>query len=170
MAGVVLGVAVQRQVGQHEPEAVGEVLDQRLELAMRQAPGVEEAQARAGGAASPLVGGGSKALSVLKIVGATVPVSGGGAVGLSIAKLGAVTATMLTGGGTVHKLVAASGATVTMRGGGSVNVLYAVEPGDGSIVLIGAEGQVILVSALEPGDNVSASNIIPVLISAGEEA
>ena len=34
VARAVLGVAVQRQVGQHEPEAIGEVLDERDELAM----------------------------------------------------------------------------------------------------------------------------------------
>ena len=38
---------MQRQVGQHEAEAVGEVLDERDELAMRQRRAVHEAQARA---------------------------------------------------------------------------------------------------------------------------
>ena len=36
MARAILRVAVQRQIGQHEAEAVGEVLDDRDELAVRQ--------------------------------------------------------------------------------------------------------------------------------------
>ena len=48
VARAVLGVAVQRQVGQHEPEAVAELLDQRLPLAVRQPGGVQQRERRAG--------------------------------------------------------------------------------------------------------------------------
>ena len=48
MARAVLGVAVQRQVGQHEPEAVGELLDQRLPLAVGQQRRVQQRERRAG--------------------------------------------------------------------------------------------------------------------------
>ena len=47
MARAVLGVAVQRQVGQHDAEAVVEVLDDRLELAVAEA--APSAAARAPG-------------------------------------------------------------------------------------------------------------------------
>ena len=46
VARSILGVAVQRQVREHEPEAVGEVLDERDELAVRERGAVHEAQAR----------------------------------------------------------------------------------------------------------------------------
>ena len=48
VARAVLGVAVQRQVGQHEPEAVGELLDQRLPLAVREQGRVQQRERRAG--------------------------------------------------------------------------------------------------------------------------
>ena len=48
MARPVLGVAVQRQVGQHEAEAVAELLDERLELAVREARGVQQRERRPG--------------------------------------------------------------------------------------------------------------------------
>jgi Na+-driven multidrug efflux pump len=44
----VLGVAVQRQVGQHEAEAIGQLLDQRLELAVGQQRRVQERERRPG--------------------------------------------------------------------------------------------------------------------------
>src|SRR5215211_6335760 len=44
----VLGVAVERQVGQHEPEAVAELLHQRLPLAVREAGRVEQRERRPG--------------------------------------------------------------------------------------------------------------------------
>ena len=43
-----LGVAVQRQVGQHDAEAVGELLDNRLELLVREHRRVQQRQRRAG--------------------------------------------------------------------------------------------------------------------------
>ena len=39
---------MQRQVGQHEPEAVAELLDERLELAVREAGGVQQRERRPG--------------------------------------------------------------------------------------------------------------------------
>ena len=48
VARAVLGVAVQRQVGQHEPEAVRELLDERLELAVGQQRRVQQRERRAG--------------------------------------------------------------------------------------------------------------------------
>ena len=48
VARAVLGVAVQRQVGQHEPEAVGELLDQRLPLAVREQLRVQQRERRPG--------------------------------------------------------------------------------------------------------------------------
>src|SRR5215211_1824102 len=48
MRRAVLGVPVQRQVGQHQPEAVGQLLDQRLPLAVRQPGGVEQRERRPG--------------------------------------------------------------------------------------------------------------------------
>ncbi len=48
MAGTVLGVAVQRQVGQHDPEAVGELLDGGLPLLVGEQPGVQQRQRRPG--------------------------------------------------------------------------------------------------------------------------
>ncbi|MBA3328913.1 MAG: hypothetical protein H0T43_11490, partial [Solirubrobacterales bacterium] len=42
VARAVLGVAMQRQVGQHEAEAVAQVLDERRELAVRQAGAVQQ--------------------------------------------------------------------------------------------------------------------------------
>ena len=47
VARAVLGVAVQRQVGQHEPEAVAEVLDDRLPLAVAEERRVQRARAPA---------------------------------------------------------------------------------------------------------------------------
>ena len=43
-----LGVAVERQVGQHQAEAVAEVLDDRLELHVREQGRVQQRQRRAG--------------------------------------------------------------------------------------------------------------------------
>ena len=48
MARPVLGVAVQRQVGQHHAEAVGERLDGGLPLLVREQPGVQQRERRAG--------------------------------------------------------------------------------------------------------------------------
>ena len=48
VARAVLGVAVQRQVGQHEPEAVAELLDERLPLAVREAGRVQQRERRPG--------------------------------------------------------------------------------------------------------------------------
>ncbi len=48
MARAVLGVAVQRQVGQHHAEAVGELLDGGLPLLVREQPGVQQRERRAG--------------------------------------------------------------------------------------------------------------------------
>ena len=48
VARAVLGVAVQRQVGQHEPEAVGQLLHQRLPLAVREQRRVQQRERRAG--------------------------------------------------------------------------------------------------------------------------
>ena len=48
MARAVLGVAVQRQVRQHEPEAVAELLDERLPLAVREPGGVQQGERRTG--------------------------------------------------------------------------------------------------------------------------
>ena len=47
VARAVLGVAVQRQVGQHDAEAVGEVLDDRLELRWLSIAGVQQRDRRA---------------------------------------------------------------------------------------------------------------------------
>ncbi len=48
MAPAVLGVAVQRQVREHHAKAVGELLDGRLPLLVRQKGGVEQRERRAG--------------------------------------------------------------------------------------------------------------------------
>ena len=48
VARAVLGVAVQRQVGEDSAVAVGEVLDDRLELAVAEQRRVQEHEARAG--------------------------------------------------------------------------------------------------------------------------
>ena len=48
VARAVLGVPVQREVGQHEAVAVAQLLDQRLPLAVREAGGVDEGEGRAG--------------------------------------------------------------------------------------------------------------------------
>jgi hypothetical protein len=48
VARAVLGVAVQRQVGEDDAEAVDEVLHDGLELAVREERGVQEDEARAG--------------------------------------------------------------------------------------------------------------------------
>ena len=48
VARAVLGVAVQREVGQDDAEAVGEVLDDRLELAVREHRGVQQHERRPG--------------------------------------------------------------------------------------------------------------------------
>jgi hypothetical protein len=48
MPRAILGVAVQRQVGQHDPVAVRELVGHRLPLAVREARGVHERERRAG--------------------------------------------------------------------------------------------------------------------------
>ena len=48
MAWAILGVAVQGQVGDHEPVALGEPLDDRLPLAMGQQPAVKQREWRTG--------------------------------------------------------------------------------------------------------------------------
>ena len=48
MARTVLGVPVERQVGQDDAEAVGEVLYHRLPLAVREAGRVQEGEGRTG--------------------------------------------------------------------------------------------------------------------------
>ena len=48
VARAVLGVAVQRQIGQHDPEALGQRLDDRLPLAVRQSERVQQHERRAG--------------------------------------------------------------------------------------------------------------------------
>ena len=48
VARAILGVAVQRQVGDHEPVALGETLDHRLPLAVGQQPGVQQRKRRSG--------------------------------------------------------------------------------------------------------------------------
>ena len=48
VAGPRLGVAVQRQVGQHDAKAVGELLDRRLPLLVREQPRVQQRQRRPG--------------------------------------------------------------------------------------------------------------------------
>ncbi len=48
MARAVLGVAVQRQVGEHHAEAVGELLDRRLPLLVGEQRRVQQRERRAG--------------------------------------------------------------------------------------------------------------------------
>ena len=48
VARAVLGIAVQRQIGQHDPEAVGQRSDDRLPFAMRQSQRVQKHQRGAG--------------------------------------------------------------------------------------------------------------------------
>ncbi len=43
-----LGVAVQRQVGEHHPKAVGQLLDGRLPLLVGEQPRMQQRQRRAG--------------------------------------------------------------------------------------------------------------------------
>jgi len=48
VAGVILGVAVQRQVGQDDAKAVGERVDGRLPLLVREQAGVQQRERRSG--------------------------------------------------------------------------------------------------------------------------
>ncbi len=48
MAPAILGVAVQRQVGEHDAEAVGQLLDRRLPLLVREQGRVQQRERRAG--------------------------------------------------------------------------------------------------------------------------